>query len=99
MKKQIAFHSSYLSYKNWPNSVRIEIGLDYKNRGFLGKYSRFKQQNDLYMFSSNEQTGSTTSVRGVLFKLQQVINIQISIAIELRIIYHTIPRFRPSTII
>jgi hypothetical protein len=99
MKKHIVSYSPYLSHKYWPNSVRVEIDLDYENRGFLGKYNRFKQQNNLYMVCSNYQISSITSVRGVLFKLQQVINIQIPIASELHIIYHTTPRFRPSTII
>ena len=98
MKNHTGFNSPYLSYKLWPNSVRVEIGLDYENRGFLGNYSRFKQQNNLHMNNSEPQSSSTAG-RSILFGFQQANNIQIPIASELHIAYHTSPRFRPSTII
>jgi len=99
MKIYIEGNLPHWLYKKWLNSVRVTLGQADESGGFLGKYNCFKQQNDLYMLSCNDQTGSTTSVRGFLFKLKQIINIQIPIAIELHIIYYTTPRFRPSTII
>ena len=99
MKKQIAINSFYLSCEHGPNLVRVELGLDYKINGILGTFSRFKQKNACSLFSNVNKTETTPSGKGGFFKLQQSINLQIPIAIEIHIIYHTTPRFRPSTII
>ena len=99
MKKYIEGNLPHLSHKLWPNLVRVEISLTYESKGFLRYYSPFKQQINLHVNNSAPQNSRITSIRNILFRLQQGILIQIPIASELLIIYHTITRFRPSTII
>ena len=99
MKKYIEGSLPYLIYRYWPNVVRVKIGLAYESSGILGYYSQFKQQNNIYMNSSKSQSRRITSGGSILFRFQQATNIQIPIASELHITYHTSPRFRPSTII
>ncbi|NOR71275.1 MAG: hypothetical protein GQ532_16515 [Methylomarinum sp.] len=99
MKKYINGNLPHLLYKNWPNLVRVVLGLSYKSRGFLKYYRHFNQQINRYVNSSKSKNRRMTSYRSRLSRLQQAIHSQIPIASELPIIYHTIPRFRPSTII
>ena len=99
MKIVIEGNLPHWLYKKWLNSVRVTLGQADESGGILRYFRHFRQKNNLQMNSSeSHNSGIISGTRGLSI-LQRVIHIQIPIASELHIIYHTTPRFRPSTII
>lgn len=99
MKLIIEGNLPHSLYKQWLNLVRVTLGQAYEHGGFLRYYRHFKQKNNLQMNRSEPHNSGITSGTRVLSIHQRGIPSQIPIASKLHIIYHTTPRFRPSTII